>query len=289
MVTLDRSVKFWVIASLISLFGYVFYVTKGSWTIFFGYLTNVRSDVSYVGFTGLVFWGGHIGLTARFVGVLLGLSAIYLLWAKKWAFYRVRKIVALALILEAVNFIGLAPSVWWLLRFGSVNSSTLSMNYLVQILLLVPILLVLAVQVFNYEKTLRSRGLWLVAAVAFVCYVSELAVNEGSRWIGMVSSGGLSFLSHGILTVGFLNALVFMPFAVVFAVVGAVGIAQQKRQFAMRWLGVSLAIIGLNYSIYLGVSYSTNSLNTLPLVDIWAIPLLGLGIALMLNSKRKLP
>jgi hypothetical protein len=81
MVTLDRSVKFWILASLISLFGYVFYVTKGSWTIFFGYLANIPSDVFYVGFTGSVFWGGHIGLTARFIGVLLGLSAAYLVWA----------------------------------------------------------------------------------------------------------------------------------------------------------------------------------------------------------------
>jgi hypothetical protein len=288
MVTLDRSVKFWILASLISLFGYVFYVTKGSWTIFFGYLTNIPSDVFYVGFTGSVFWGGHIGLTARFIGVLLGLSAAYLVWAKKWPFYRVRKIVALALIFEAVNFIGLAPSVLWLLRPGFTNSSTLATDYFLQILLLVPVLLVLAAQVLRYMGGQNKRGLWLVASIAFVSYVSELAVNEGSRWIGMVSSGGLSFLSQGIWTVGFLNAIVFMPFAIFFAILSAICIGQQKQQSAMMWVGVSLSIIGLNYAIYLGVSYLTNSLNTLPLVDVWAIPLSGLGITLMLNSRHQL-
>ena len=287
MVAIARSVKILAVVNLVSLLGYVFYVFKGSWTIFFGYLTNVPSDVSYVRFTGSVFWGGHIGLTARFIGVLLGLSAVFLLWVKKWPFSKVKKIVALALIFEAVNFIGLAPSVWYLLRPGFVNSLTLAANYLLQVLLLVPVLLVLAVQVLRYQKTGRKRGLWLVASAAFVCYVSELVVNEGSRWIGMVSSGGLSFLSQGIWTVGFFNAIVFMPFAVVFAVVGAVRIAQRKGQSAMWWLGASLGVVGLNYTIYLGVSYLTNSLNTLPLVDVWTIPLLGLGIAIMLNSRHK--
>ena len=102
----------------------------------------------------------------------------------------------------------------------------------------------------------------------------------------MVSSGGLSFLSQGIWTVGFFNAIVFMPFAIVLAILGAVRIVQQKQQSAMLWIGGSLSIIGLNYAIYLVVSYLTNSLNTLPLVDIWAIPLLGLGVSLLLNSRR---
>ena len=284
MVVLSRIVKFWIVVSLLSLFGYVFYVTKGSWTIFFGYITNVRSDIAYVHLTGSVFWGGHIGLTCRFIGVLLGLSVAYLLWAKNWPFSRVKKIIAAALFLEAVNFVGLVPSVWWLSRPGFTNSLTLAADYFLQILLIVPILMVLAFQVLRYEKTGGRRGLWLVASVAFVCYVSELVVNEGSRWIGMVSSG-LSFLSQGIWTVGFFNAIVFMPFAILFAILGAVRIYQQKVKSAMKWWGTSLSVVGLNYVIYLVVSYLTNSLNTLPLVDIWAIPLFGLGVALMLNSR----
>ena len=286
IVIIARSVKIFVVLSLVSLLGYVFYVVKGSWTIFFGYLTNMTNEISYVNSLGAVFWGGHIGLTTRFIGVLLGLSAVFLLWVKKWSFSKVKKIVVLALIFEAVNFIGLAPSVWWLSRLGFSDSITLAVNYFVQILLLVPILLVLAVQVLRYDKTEKKHGLWLVASAAFVCYVSELVVNEGSRWIGMVSSG-LDFLSQGIWTVGFFNAIVFMPFAVVFAVIGAVHITQRKGQSAMWWLGASLCVIGLNYTIYLGVSYLTNSLNTLPLVDVWTIPLLGLGIAIMLNSRHK--
>jgi hypothetical protein len=286
MMSLSRWVKFWVAVSLISLFGYVFYVTKGSWTILYGYLTNVRSDVAYIGFTGSVFWGGHIGLTARFIGILLGLSAVYLLWAKKWPFSRVRKIVAVALIFEAINFIGLAPSIWWLSRPGFTNSSTLATDYFLQIILVVPVLLVLAAQVLRYRRNQGMKGFFLVASVAIVCYVSELVVNEGSRWVGMVTSGGLSFLTQGIWTIGFFNAIVLMPFAIVLTIVATVRVAQQKLRSAMRWLGGSLAIIGLNYSIYLGVSYLTNSLNTLPLVDIWAIPLLGLGIAIILDSRK---
>jgi hypothetical protein len=286
METLTRNVKIWVAISLLSLFGYVSYVVNGSWAIFSGYLNNVPGDVAYVGFTGSVFWGGHVGVTSRFIGILLGLSAIFLLWAKKWSFQKVKKIVVAALVLEGINFLGLLPSVWWLSRPGFAYSPTLAANYLLQVLLLVPVLLGLAAVVLRYRGDGGERALVFVGAAAFVCYVAELVINEGSRWIGMLSSGDSSFLSQGIRTVGFLNAVVFMPLAVVFALVGAVCLVQQRNPFAMRWLGLSLAVIGLNYAVYLVVSYLTDSLNTLPLVDIWAIPLLGLGVALMLNSRK---
>ena len=55
----------------------------------------------------------------------------------------------------------------------------------------------------------------------------------------------------------------------------------------MIWFGASLAVIGLNYIIYLGFVYSVHSLNTLPVVDIWTIPLLALGIALIFNSRKR--
>jgi hypothetical protein len=51
-------------------------------------------------------------------------------------------------------------------------------------------------------------------------------------------------------------------------------------------LGASLAVVGLNYLIYVVYSYLVNSLSTLPLVDVWTVPLLGLGIALIINSRK---
>jgi hypothetical protein len=39
----------------------------------------------------------------------------------------------------------------------------------------------------------------------------------------------------------------------------------------------------LNYCVYLGFAVAVNALNTLPVVDIWTIPLAALGAALLIN------
>ena len=46
-------------------------------------------------------------------------------------------------------------------------------------------------------------------------------------------------------------------------------------------------VIGLNYAVYIAYSYVVNTLNTLPLVDVWAVSMLGLGIALIISANRK--
>jgi hypothetical protein len=284
---LMRSVKISIAVCLVSLFLYVSYVVRGSYVIFFGYLSNVPSDVQYVTAIGSVFWGGHIGVTARFLGLLLGLTAVVLLWIKSWPFLRVKKLVVAALILESMNFIGLIPSLWFLLRPGSVTfTPSLGYGYLLQIVFTVPFLWALVYQVATYQEINQRPRLLKVGALAFVGYIVALVANEASRWASMVSAESLRFI-EGIRAVGFFNALVFMPFAIGFVVVGAVRVFQQKDRSAMKWFGVSLSIIGLNYIIYFAYSYLANTLNTLPLVDIWTIPLLGLGIALVINAQKQ--
>jgi hypothetical protein len=287
MVTLTRNVKIWVLASLISLFIFNFYWIIKSYENFFGYFLQVPEYYSYVNNIGIVFWAGHIGLTARFAGLLLGLVAVFLLWVKAWSFSKVKIIVASALVLEAVNFLGLLPSAQWLLKAGTrVYSPALGIDYLLQFLLITPFLWALAYQVVRYRGNEQPRGFRKWVAAAFVVYVSALVINEFSRWATMISWESLKFL-QGIRLVGFLNAVAFLPLAVVFAVVGAYFLVKQNDVFAMRWFGVSLAVMGLHYAIYLVYSYAVNTMNTVLLVDVWTVPLLGLGIAMIVSSRTR--
>jgi hypothetical protein len=248
----------------------------------------VPQDVRYVGFTGSVFWSGHVGLTLRFAGLLLGLSAVCLLWLKQWPFVRLKLFVAFALFLEGAYFVGLLPSVFWLIRPETfVYSPELGYGYLLQILFTVPFLWLLAFTVVQYREGQIKRGLVVAAALAFVGYVAALAINEVSRWTGMLSGDASSFLSQGIRAVGFLNAVVLMPVAVSLTVVGVVWLVRRDLRSAKLWLGASLFAIGLNYAIYFVYSYLTNSLQSVMLVDVWTIPLIGLGVALMVNSFRR--
>ena len=229
---------------------------------------------------------GFVQLGGRFIAVILGLAAAYLLWVKKKPFQKVKKIVALALILEGLYFLLWIPSVWFLLKPGFVANLPLAINYILQILFTVPFLWALVFKLTTYRERSQKPTLLKFAAVAFVGYVAALAVNEVSRWTSMISAETLKFLFQGIHAVGFLNAVVLMPLAVVLAIAGAVRLFQQKKCSAMMWLGASLAVVGLNYVIYVIYSYFANSLNSLPLVDVWTIPLLGLGIALIFNSRK---
>ena len=285
MTSLTRSVKVFVAATLVSLMVYVAYILNGSFTILFGYLSNVRGDVSYVRMTGPVFWLGFVQLGGRFVAGILGLVALYLLWAKSNPFVKVKNFVAAALFLEGLYFLLWIPSVQFLLRPGF-SSMPLATGYVLQILFTVPFLWVLAVKVASYHESSQKPQLLKFGAVAFVGYTAALTVNELSRWTSMISAETLKFLSQGIHAIGFLNAFALMPLAVVFAIVGAVKLSKQKEHAAMKWLGASLAVLGLNYVIYVIYSYYANSLNSLPLVDVWTIPLLGLGIALIVNARK---
>jgi hypothetical protein len=281
MATVPRIVKITLTISLLSLLIYVTYVFRGSYVIFFEYLSNVPSSVGYVTFLGPAFWASHIEVTARFIGAVLALAAVFLLWVKNWPFTRVKPYVAAALVLEAMSFLGLVPSLWLLLTPSApLFTPNLGYGYLIQILFTVPLLLALAYKVAVYRNETQKVGLLRVGAAAFVGYTVALVANEVSRWVSMLSLESLQFV-EGIRAVGLVNAVVFMPFAVVFAVIGAWRLSRQKIPSAMWWLGASLLVVSLNYCIYLGFAVTVNALNTLPVVDIWTLPLAALGAALI--------
>ncbi len=103
----------------------------------------------------------------------------------------------------------------------------------------------------------------------------------------MISIDTLQFLLQGIRAVGFLDAVAYMPFSIVFSVAGATRLFRHNPSSALKWFGASLIVVGLNYCIYIVYSYFAGVLNTLPLVDVWTVPLLGLGLALVASAKTE--
>lgn len=285
--TLNRGIKVSLAASLISLFLYMLYVVRGGYVILLGYLAGSGWEVNYVTWLGPAFWASLIGITGRLIGVVFGLAAIFLLWARQKRFVAVKSLVVAALILESVYFLGLIPSLWLLLNPDSrIFVPSLGYGYLIQILCTAPFLLVLAYHVAKYRENSQQPRLLKVGAISFVAYVTALVTNEVSRWASMINAESLQFI-RGFRAVGFYDALVLMPFAIVFAGVAAYRVFKQRYHSAVSWFGASLLVIGLNYVIYLVFAYFVKSLNTLPVVDIWTIPLLALGIALLTSQRQK--
>lgn len=284
---LDKNVKFWLAASLFSLFVYTAYWTIKSYEHLFGFIFNAPQHYIYVTTLGEVFWAGHIGLTARTAAVLIGLTTLYLLWIKQKPLSKIKQAVTLALFLESVNFIGLLPSALWLLKPGTlVYSPPLGIGYLLQVLLTAPLLTTLAIKLKNHSPNEHPTRFWVFAAAAFAGYISALAINGLSRWAGMISLDNVAFLFEGTRLSGFLNTIILLPSAAAFAVLGLHHAAKQHMTSMLKWFGASLVATGLHYAIYIAYSYATNTLNMAPLVDIWTAPLLGLGAALI-NTTRQ--
>jgi hypothetical protein len=269
------------------LFIYTAYWTVKSYEHMLGFIFNVPQHYIYVSTLGGVFWAGHIGLTARIAAVLIGLTALYHLWIKHKPPSKIKQALALALLLESINFIGLLPSALWLLRPGTlVYSPPLGIGYLLQVLLAAPFLTALAVKLKNHPSSNQPTHLWVFAAAALAGYISALATNGLSRWAGMISADNLAFLFEGSRAAGFLNAITLLPAATAFAALGFYYATKQRPTQTLKWFGISLFTTGLHYVIYIAYSYATNSLNMAPLVDIWTVPLTGLGAALI-NTTRQ--
>ncbi len=283
MVLIDRGVKFWVFLSVVSLLIWVLYWLRPS----LEYFLNLGQSItqSYIDALGVVYWSGLLGYFARLVAVILGLIAIVLVWGKRKSFASIKRFVSGALLLEAIYFLSLLPTVWFMLRPGRITFSIpLSVSFLLQIIFVVPFLTLLAFNIRNYDDHNKLKMKYVAAAI--VGYFAALYVNALFRWFDMILVEGLVFLFSGIRGVGFLNVIVFMSLGLIFAIVSANYMIKHEIGSALRWLGLSLMMIGLHYIIFLFYSYFVGALNFIWLVDVWTFPLFGLGISLLLANKK---
>ena len=97
---------------------------------------------------------------------------------------------------------------------------------------------------------------------------------------------GTAFLESMTVSAGFFTSTILMTLAVVFAMIAAFLLFKQRRLKARIYVGMALFLVGLHYIFYTFFNFYVGlSFDWLMLVDVWAIPFLGLGIALMLNKR----
>jgi hypothetical protein len=283
LVLVSREIKFLIFISLLSLLVWTLY-----WTIPSS-LERIVDLISGQAIPGESFGGvtyvlmevsAAIGTTVRSIGVVLGIFALYLLSFKNKVFLDVKKLVAGGLFIEAFYYymVGFPSGVY--MTNGGYGGAfvTLGVSYILQFLLTVPFLVIFGVKVYRYRQNGRSLLKW--AGFAFVGYIGALWVNSVFRWFDMISTDGLSVFFTGIRAVGSLNAFIVMSLAVVFGVLSVNYFLKEKR-VEFRWAGLALTMIGLHYLIYLIYSYLGGMISFVLIVEVWAIPLLGLGVSLV--------
>ncbi|MEJ2240560.1 MAG: hypothetical protein P8Y18_00225 [Candidatus Bathyarchaeota archaeon] len=282
----------WIFITLCSLMGWIIYWVPASIYRFFSFDGTPWSEaIQTYGLSFMVMeLSAAVGMLFRFVGVLLAILALkefwpHHVWNRHKNFFDVKNLVALALIFEAIYYVLLLPSgilMTGFSQFQSLASLLLGIDYLLMVFLTVPFLLVLAIKVYRTKP--EGFKSWRWTAITLVAYVIILWANSVLKWFDRITIEGFSFFSSGINALGALNSIVLMSLAIIFSVIGAYYLAKKDIGSTLKWLGFAFALIGLHYIIYVLYSYLVGMLGFLVIAEIWAIPLLGLGLT-MLKSK----
>ena len=287
MRAIDHYVKSWILVSLCSLLLWILYWLPSSIERF----NNVIFiSVDYYSLNRFwIYMPAGIGMLSRLVAVILGLISLVLIWKGTRSVFDLKNWVALALVLEGIYYASLFPSGLWLVTgaFGAFDFGVtpLGVAYLLQTAVTTPFLIALAFKIKNYVKKPNGFDGWKWVGFAFAGYVVALWSNSVFRWFDMVVADGLVVFFSGIAGIGALNAFVLMGLAVIFAVIGMFSFVRKKLNSALRWVGLSLVMVGLHYVIYVVYSYYVNALGSVMLIDVWTIPLLGFGLALLWRNK----
>ena len=288
-----RNVKAWIFITLCSLLAWIIYWIPSS--IFRVYsLDGTPWDV-VIQTNGVMFavieLSAAVGMLIRFIGVILaiiGFSQFWptTVWNRNKPFSDAKKWVASALVLESCYFALLLPSGLLMVGVGinldiPLTGIFLGIDYLLMVLFTAPILAILAVKIYKLKGNETGFTAWNWVSVAFIGYIASLWANNVLKWFDVIIAEGFGFIFTGFVSLGAINSLVLMSLALIFAIIGAFSLVKQNFRAAFKWLGITFVLVGLHYIIYVVYSFLVGMQDFLMIAEIWAIPLLGLGVAML--------
>jgi hypothetical protein len=280
-VPFTRWTKAWVVVALCSVLVYVLYWLYGAFVnpyfLSYGNLPENFPPLSVFVATDYVL--PVTGNTFRFIGVALGLLSAYLVWGPKPnPFASVKKKIAVALLFEGVYFLSLLPLNILLAVY--LRPLPLFIAFILQALLVSPLLIALSIKIWRYQETDQSSVLKWVSA-ASIGYLTGVWVNNVFRWLSMTELSGISFLLTGITSLGFLNSIITLSLSLVLAVAGFYTLAKENRRLSTRLFALALIMLGLHFVLFTLYTAIADAWKWLPLIEIWPISLLGLGLSML--------
>jgi hypothetical protein len=282
-----RLVKAWILISVVSLFVYCTYqlvisIVGTGYGVGFGSLVELpnflagRSDWRELFLFGHVF--GELGLMARFAGVVLALTLVSYVCLRGKTWESIAGKLAWVVLLEAVFFLGLLGTIPMLIDYDVYFTSA----YLLQAVLVVPTWLALSWRLYRSPKIMGLP--WKFMGLALLSYVAAMWVNNVFRWASKASAEGVQVLFSGADAFGFLETGVLLSLALVFALLGFTFLMKDRRFFAAKLIGFAFTFVGIHFLMYIVYVVVADALGSLMLVEVWALPLLGLGLSLVLAS-----
>jgi hypothetical protein len=222
-----------------------------------------------------MFASSFAGLISRFFAVALAMAIGFKVWGGNiWQTVKIERMIEATLFLEGTYFVLLFPSgLWWL----GLGFNFLGIAYLLQAAFAGASLMILSFKVRDFGEDKKVLT-WV--GFASLAYISALWFNSVFRWFDQIAVIGSSFLLRGATSWGFLVSLTAMSLAVIFAIPGAY-FASKNDSESIRWFGLSLVMIGVYYIVYIAYSWTSSNLDSAMQIDVWTIPFVFLGIALL--------
>ncbi len=290
MIFESRLVRVWVIISIFSMFLYslvqlINSVIGTGYTLGFGAVMAVFGLGPSVYADRPLFLFGHffpeLGLIVRFIGLTVALVSVCLLFAFKKHWLRIKRTLALAIFLESLFLLGFLATIPMLL--DGINK-IFAASYVVQVLFAAPPLIVLS---WNIRKGghASNGSSWKFAGLAFAGYMAAIFVNNIFR-VFTANIMDVPFLVEQT-SLGIFNAVVLVPLALGFAVTGLFTLFKRRNSMlAARLFAHSLVFLGSYFLIYIFYSSIIDALSSVMLVEIWATPLLGLGLSILYTTSK---
>ncbi len=271
--------KVWVVVTLCSFLAYALYWLPSILGRIFTVLSSrIPPFPSF-------FWAdpflAGIGALFRFIGICSALLSVYLVWGPNLKpFSGIKKYIAAALLFEGFYFLsGLPVEIILIARMR--YSFLLPFGFILQGLLVSPLLVVLSLKVWRYQETDR-RSLLKWTSVAGIGYLIGIWFNNVFKWLSMTESTGVGVILSGITSLGFLNSVVTLSLSLIFGVVGVYSLLKKEnRKLSARLFAIALIMLGLHFVDFILYTAITNSWKWVLLTEIWPVTLLGLGLSML--------
>jgi hypothetical protein len=221
-----------------------------------------------------------IGEFFRLIGIILALFSAYLVWGPKPnPFIKVKKKAAVAIVFEAIYFLLLLPINLFLI--SQLDVLPIFIGFILQVLLVSPLLIVLSLKVWRYQETHKTDMLKWVG-IAAIGYLIGIWINNVFKWSSTTNVEGLGFLLGAITSLNFLNSIITLSLSLVFAVAGFYTMSKKEnKKLSTRLFALSIIMLSLYFVIFIVNSALTSSLEWVLLTEIWPIALLGLGLNML--------
>lgn len=277
-----RWTKAWIIVTLCALLAYDLYWLLGALANPY-YLSYGDIPENFVPLSTLIatdYVLPVIGNVFRLIGVSLALLSLYLVWGPKPnPFSNVKKKTAVALLFEGIYFLSLLPlNILFVFYLGHLP---IFIAFILQALLVSPLLTVLSFKVWRYRKTAEETVLkW--AGVAAIGYLIGIWIINVFRGLSMIDIEGIGSLISNVTSLGFLNSIITLSLSLIFAVAGFYTLQKKgNKRLSTRLIAVALIMLGLHFVIFIFYSAIINAWNWILVTEVWPIVLLGLGLNML--------